>query len=136
MTGSTDTPVILFDGVCSFCNATVRFLLRRDREGRFLFAPLQSEAGQSLQRMHGLAADALDTMILVQGEHAYHRSTAALKIARRLGGPWALLYVFIVLPAPLRDAAYNLVARNRYRWFGKQDACMVPTEQQRSRFLD
>lgn len=134
---STDRPVVLFDGVCNMCNGLAAFVIARDpAPGRFRFAPLQSASGQWVLRRHGLRTDDFDTFVLVEGERAFVRSTAALRLLRRLGLPWSLLSAVLTLvPRPLRDAAYGWVARNRYAWFGKRDACMVPAPDVRSRFL-
>ncbi|HYE60862.1 MAG TPA: thiol-disulfide oxidoreductase DCC family protein [Phycisphaerales bacterium] len=125
-------PVVLFDGVCNLCTSSVQFIVRRDPEGRFRFAPLQSEAARGLL---GETSERPDSIALVEGGRVYWKSTAALRIARRLGGLWRVLYVLIVVPRPVRDWVYNIIARNRYRWFGKQDACMMPTPELRARFL-
>lgn len=133
----TGDSIILFDGVCNLCNSLVRFVVKRDPPpGRFTFAALQSEAGQRLLREHGLATDDLNTFVLIENGRAFARSTAALRVARRLGLPWSLTWPLIIVPAPLRDAAYRFIARHRYRWFGKRDACMTPEDSARSRFLD
>ncbi len=132
----TEPVVVLFDGVCNLCNAAVRFIIDRDPAGRFQFAPLQSAAGQELLSRHGLDAEQLQTIVLVEDGRAYTRSTAALRIARRLRAPWSLLYGLIALPAPLRDWAYDLVGRNRYRWFGRRESCRIPTPEERARFLE
>jgi len=127
--------IVLFDGVCNLCNASVTFIIDRDRRGRFAFAPLQSEVGRALLRRHGPWPDAIDSVVLVEGGRAYTRSRAALRIARRLDGAWPLLYGLAVLPTPVLDALYDLVARNRYRLFGRTGACRVPTPALRARFL-
>ncbi|MEW5927897.1 MAG: thiol-disulfide oxidoreductase DCC family protein [Gemmatimonadota bacterium] len=127
--------VVLFDGVCNLCNGSVQFIVRHDPAGRFRFASLQSEAGQALLRRHGLDPTDLFSVILVEGGRAYARSDAALRIARGLTGPWRAAGALRAVPRPLRDAAYGWVARNRYRWFGKQEACMIPTPELRARFL-
>lgn len=127
--------VILFDGVCNFCNAAVNFVIRHDRRDHFRFAPLQSEAGRALQMEYGVDAGALSTFVLVENGKAYGRSTAALKVARRLGFPMNMTYAFIIVPRAIRDMAYNFVARNRYKWFGKKEVCMVPDERVRRKFL-
>jgi predicted DCC family thiol-disulfide oxidoreductase YuxK len=127
--------VVLFDGVCNFCNASVRFVYARDPQGRFRFAPLQSEAAQSLLRGREVG-DPMGTVVLIEGEKISTRSAAALRIARGLRGLWPLLYIFIVIPWPLRDWVYNLIARNRYRWFGRTEACQLPTPELAARFLD
>jgi predicted DCC family thiol-disulfide oxidoreductase YuxK len=126
--------VILFDGVCNLCNGFVQFVLGRDPRGRFTFASLQSRAAARV--LNGHPIDVLpDSLVLVEGERLFTRSTAALRIARGLIFPWNLAYAFIVLPRPLRDWVYDLVARNRYRWFGRRDVCMIPTPELRARFL-
>lgn len=127
--------VILFDGACNLCNASVNFIIDRDPAGYFRFAALQSEAGKSLLRRHGLPEDGLSTVVLIRGGKAHTRSAAAVRIAQRLRGAWKLLAVFIVLPPFLRDAAYNFVVRRRYKWFGRSETCRVPTPELRGRFL-
>ena len=130
-------PIVLFDGVCNVCNALTRFVIEHDpAPGRFRFAPLQSATGQRLLREHGLPTDDFDTFVLVEDGRASLRSTAALRVLGLLGLPWSLLWLLIVVPRPLRDRAYGWIARNRYRWFGKRDACMIPTPDVRARFLD
>jgi predicted DCC family thiol-disulfide oxidoreductase YuxK len=128
--------VILFDGVCNLCNASVNFIIDRDPQGRFSFAALQGEIGQGFLRRHGLATEVFDTLVLIDQGRLHQRSGAALRIARRLRWPWPLLAVCWLVPLPLRDAVYGLVSRNRYRWFGRQDACRLPTPQLGARFLD
>lgn len=128
-------PVVLFDGVCNLCNGSVNFLLDRDHRETFRFASLQSDAGQRLLAEHGLPADDFDSFVLVEEGRAYTRSTAALRVARRLGFPWRLASLLLVIPAFLRDPFYDLVAKNRYRWFGKEETCRVPTPELRARFL-
>ena len=129
--------VVLFDGVCNFCNASVNFVLEHDRESYFKFAPLQSEIGASMLAVHNLdlASEPIDSVILVEDGKAYTHSTAALRIARRLGMPWSWLYAFIIVPAALRDVFYRLFAKYRYRLFGRKDECMVPTPEIKARFL-
>lgn len=128
-------PIVLFDGVCNLCNGAVQFIVRRDPKAAFRFAALQSEAGAEVLCSLGEPADDLATMVLVENGRAYKRSSAALRIARRLRFPWPILVVFLAVPPFLRDAVYAWIARNRYRWFGKQDACLVPTAELRERFL-
>ena len=128
-------PVVLFDGVCNLCHGTVRFLLERDPAARLRFASLQSDVGRALLARYGLDADALDTIVYVDAAGAHQRSDAALRIVRVLGPPWSWLRVLALLPLPLRDAAYDFVARNRYRWFGKKDACPMPRAEWTARFL-
>ena len=128
-------PIVLFDGVCNLCNGSVQFILKRDPQGLFRFASLQSEAGRSLMAEHGLDPEALSSMVVLDDGRAWQESSAALRIARHLPGGWKLLRVFAVIPRPLRNAVYRLIARNRYRWFGKQDVCWLPTPELRTRFL-
>ncbi|MCI0573316.1 MAG: thiol-disulfide oxidoreductase DCC family protein [Myxococcaceae bacterium] len=128
--------VVLFDGVCNLCNGAVNFIIDRDPEARFRFASLQSPVGATLLERHGLKVQAEpESMVLLEGGHLYVRSTAALRIARHLRGAWRLLYVLLLVPRPLRDAAYRFIARHRYRWFGRTEACRVPTPALRARFL-
>lgn len=129
-------PVILFDGVCNFCDGSVNFIIRHDEQKLFKFAPLQSEAGKTLVEEYGLNKPGLDSVILIENGRAYTHSTAALKIAQQLGGIYSWTYALIFLPRGLRDFFYKLFARNRYRLFGKKDECMIPTPEIRSRFLE
>lgn len=129
-------PVVLFDGVCNLCNRSVRFILARDPGGIFRFAPLQSDAGKNILRRFNLPTDKFGSFILLEEGELYTKSSAALKVLNELGGFWKLLYIFIVIPAPFRNAVYDLVAKNRYKWFGRSDECMVPTPEIRGRFLD
>ena len=129
-------PTLLFDGVCSLCNRTVQWVIRHDTKEIFRFAALQSEAGRRLRAEHDLQVAALDSVVLVDGDRAWVRSAAVFELVRRLGGGWSLLRVLLVVPRPIRDAAYDWVARNRYRWFGRSDECRLPTPDLRRRFLD
>jgi predicted DCC family thiol-disulfide oxidoreductase YuxK len=129
--------IVLFDGVCNLCNRSVQFVIRRDRNDRFRFASLQGEMGRKLLAERGIDTATTDSIILIDpGVAWYVKSDAALEIARSLKGYGWLPLLFGWLPRPLRDAAYDLVARNRYRWFGKQEQCMVPSPELRGRFLD
>jgi predicted DCC family thiol-disulfide oxidoreductase YuxK len=127
--------VILFDGVCNFCNGSVNFIIERDPAGYFKFAPLQSEIGEKLLAEHGVDKAETDSVILLEDGKVYAYSTAALRIARKLNGAWKYFYGLRVVPAFVRDFFYKLFARNRYKMFGKQDACMLPTPEIRARFL-
>ena len=132
-------PVILFDGVCNLCNSTVQWVIERDREGRFDFATLQSDAARRelAKIIDEKNIDALpDSIVLLDSDGVHVCSAAALRIVRGLRSPYALLRLAIVLPRPIRDAVYNLIARNRYRWFGRRDTCMTPTPDLAARFLD
>ncbi|MBK5098602.1 MAG: DUF393 domain-containing protein [Gemmatimonadetes bacterium] len=130
-----DGPIVLFDGVCNLCHAAVRFILARDSEARFRFAPLESETGRDLTTEGIREGTSADSVILVEDGLTYARSEAAIRIASRLSLPWRALVVLRVVPRPMRDGAYDLVARNRYRWFGRKDFCPMPGEDVRDRFL-
>lgn len=131
-----DPPVILFDGDCNLCHASVQFVLRRDPTARFRFASLQSAAGRGLLARAGAAGTLPDSIVLVADGRVRTKSGAALAIARGLCFPWPLLTVFWIVPAPMRDLIYDWIARNRYRWYGKRTQCWVPTPELRARFLD
>ncbi|MEO1009336.1 MAG: thiol-disulfide oxidoreductase DCC family protein [Planctomycetota bacterium] len=128
-------PIVLFDGICGLCNGLVDFLLRKDRHGRLRYAALQSDAGAHLLERTGVPPEA-DTIVVVRGGRALLRSDAVLAIARELGPPWSLAGVLRVIPRPIRDLAYRVIARNRYRVFGTRDTCRRPTEAERSRILE
>ncbi len=127
-------PVVLFDGVCNFCNGAVNFIIQHDVEKKFRFAPLQSEIGEKMRAKFAIG-DEIDSIVLVENEHAYTHSTAGLRIARGLGGIWSAASVLTVVPAFIRDYFYRVFAKYRYRLFGRQDACMIPTPDVRERFL-
>ena len=132
--------VVLFDGVCNLCNTAVNFIIDRDAAGYFRFAALQSEEARPLLSRCGAPAGALETetlesIVVVEGGRCYRHSEAGLRIARRLGPPWSLAYAFMAVPRPLRDAAYEWLARRRYDWFGQRGECRVPTPELRERFL-
>ncbi|MBB1283808.1 thiol-disulfide oxidoreductase DCC family protein [Flavisolibacter sp. BT320] len=128
-------PVVLFDGVCNFCNGSINFLIKQDKKAVFRFAALQSAAGQQLLQAYNLPQKDFESFVFLEKEKVYRQSSAALKLARHLPWYWQWTQVFWLLPKPIRDAAYTLIARNRYKWFGKKEACMVPTPDMRSRFL-
>ncbi len=138
--------IVLFDGICNFCNSSVNFVIERDPHGYFKFAPLQSDTGRELTAKFGIetavtangedaGGDPIDSVILLEDGKVFTHSEAALRIAARLEGGWKWLGVLRIVPAAVRDAIYRLVARWRYRVFGKMDACMIPTPDVRSRFL-
>lgn len=128
-------PVLIFDGVCNICSFGVEIVLKNDRDGVFDFAFAQGARGGALKRAHGMT-EALDTVTVVAGDRVYIKSDAALYVARRLPFPWPLFGAFAILPRGWRDALYNIVARNRYNWFGKKSACYVPPPGALARFLD
>lgn len=127
--------LLLFDGVCTLCNASVDFIIQRDSRRRFRFASLQSEIGQQILLEHGHPAAEFDSIIYLQNGSLHTKSGAALRVAAKLDGFWPLLSVFILIPPFLRDVVYSWIARNRYRWFGKRETCRLPTPEERSLFL-
>lgn len=132
---TNEHPVLLFDGVCNLCNASVQWVLLRDKKGVFRFAALQSEIGQHLLKARGMGGETLDSVVVVSGEQVLTHSDAPLEVVRLLGGGWSLLYVFRWIPRWIRDSIYRFIARNRYRWFGKQESCMLPRPEWKERFL-
>ncbi len=132
---ATSHPVVIFDGECGFCDATVDFILRHDPEGVFRFASRQSAAGKRLLLSHGLPEQGVESVVLLEDGRVYTRSTASLRIARRLRGPLRALYAFSVVPSPIRDAVYGVISRNRTRIMGTRRVCEVPTAERRARFL-
>ncbi len=130
-----DKPLIVFDGVCVLCSASARFVLRHDRTRRFRLTAAQSPVGQGLYRHFGLSPNDYDTFLLVEDGRAWLKSDAALRVVRRMGLPWSLAALFRIVPASLRDAAYDLIARNRYRVFGRRETCFIPSDGDAQRFL-
>ncbi|WP_017690002.1 thiol-disulfide oxidoreductase DCC family protein [Paenibacillus sp. PAMC 26794] len=128
-------PIVLVDGVCHFCQGLTKWIIKRDQEGKYHFASLQSDVAKELLKKGNLSTDSMDTFVLIENGKYYTRSTAALRLAKGLKFPYPLLYVFIIVPKFIRNAVYNWVARNRYRWFGKDEACMLPTPEIKDRFL-
>ena len=131
----TNSPVILFDGICNLCNGAVQYVIKHDPAGVFKFASLQSGAGQQLLSTYGLQQTDFNSFVLIEDDKAFTKSEAALMVAKKLNGPVKLLGGFIFVPSVIRDWIYNLIARNRYKWFGKKDSCMLPTPAIESRFL-
>ncbi|MRX65908.1 thiol-disulfide oxidoreductase DCC family protein [Maribacter luteus] len=129
--------IILFDGVCNLCNRTVQFVIKHDKKDEFRFATLQGEIGKQLVKERHIDTDTVDSIILIEPGIAYYtKSTAALKIGASFGGAWKLLNVLDLIPSSLSDIVYDFVARNRYKWYGKKDACMIPTPELKAKFLD
>jgi len=131
----TAQPVILFDGVCNFCDAVVQFVLKRDKKQQIKFAALQSEAGRTLKQQYGLPEDDLRSFLFIENGKLYRRSAAALRMCRYLNGVWPLLYGCMLVPSFIRDGVYDWVAKNRYKWFGQKKECMVPAPEMKARFL-
>lgn len=125
---------MLFDGVCNFCNRMVNFAIRNDPKAKLRFAPLQSAAGQALKEQYGVSPDA-DTIVFIENGKSYTYARAAIRVCRYLRWPARMLYMFVVVPRFISQPVYKWIARNRYKWFGKKDTCMIPTPEVRSRFL-
>jgi len=128
--------VILFDGVCNLCNSAVTFIIKRDGRDVFRFASLQSKLGIALLQKFDIDPIKTDSLILISGEKAFVKSSAALRISRGLSGVWPWLSVFLILPKYIRDGIYDGIARNRYKWFGKKESCMIPTPALKNKFVD
>jgi predicted DCC family thiol-disulfide oxidoreductase YuxK len=131
-----EQPLVLFDGVCNFCNYWVRFIIKRDKMARLKFTSLQGETARSILPAYSINPKVLSSVILIEKGKAYTASSAAIRICRHLDGAWKLMYGLIIIPKFLRDAVYNLISRNRYSWFGKKDQCMIPSAKDKDRFLD
>ena len=129
-------PLILFDGVCNFCNSAVNFTIKRDKQALIQFVPLQSEKGRLFLRQYNLPTEEMRSFVFIEDGKVYTRSTAALRVCRYLKGLWPACYGLIIVPKFIRDGIYNWIAKHRYKWFGKKDQCMVPTPEVRSRFLN
>jgi predicted DCC family thiol-disulfide oxidoreductase YuxK len=127
--------IILFDGVCNLCNSSIDFILKRDVKDNFRFAALQEKEGQEVLSKFNVSSNYLDSLVLIEGDKLYFRSTAAIRIAKNLNGIWPMVYFLILIPAPLRDYLYNWVGKNRYQWFGKKTTCRIPTELEKEKFL-
>ena len=134
--GMTGSPLVLFDGVCNLCHGTVRLIIERDPEGLFRFTSLQSALGARIAAEHGVDPQALDSMLLLEDTRLYRKSTAALRIVRRLRSPWRFAYALIAVPRTLRDAVYDFVGRRRYRWFGRRAYCLVSLADAAERFVE
>tara|TARA_B100000949_G_scaffold225031_1_gene228898 strand:- start:57 stop:452 length:396 start_codon:yes stop_codon:yes gene_type:complete len=127
--------IILFDGVCNLCNGAIQFVIKHDRKSVFKFAAIQTEEGKKLLQKFNIDPAKTDSLILIANDKAYIKSSAALRIARELDHLLPLLYIFILIPGFIRHGIYDLIAKNRYNWFGKRESCMMPTEELNSRFL-
>ncbi|MCC5920834.1 MAG: thiol-disulfide oxidoreductase DCC family protein [Cyclobacteriaceae bacterium] len=129
-------PILLFDGICNLCNGAVDFIIKRDPKNHFLLASLQSRKGQALLDHFQLEKKEFSSLVLIEGEKVYLKSTAALRAAKKLNGLWPATYIFIIVPSFIRDVVYDIIARNRYHWFGKSKSCRLPTAEEKTRFLD
>ncbi|MGB3210357.1 MAG: DCC1-like thiol-disulfide oxidoreductase family protein [Desulforhopalus sp.] len=128
--------IIIFDGVCNFCNSGVLFIIKRDPQGVFAFTPMQSDTAKVLMAQYQIPAVELDTVLLIKDGSCYIRSDAVLEIVKDLTGFWYFFVIFKVLPTAVRDAFYRIFARNRYRLFGERESCMVPSAEIQSRFIE
>ena len=128
-------PLLLFDGVCNLCNATVQFVIEHNSKANIQFAALQSETGQEILKKNDLATADFDTIVLVENDQIYTKSTAALRLSRHFDGFYRFLYLFIIIPSPLRNVIYSFISKNRYHWLGKEEACWLPTPDLKKRFV-
>ena len=135
MTKQNTHKIILFDGVCNLCNSTVIRVIKNDKNDLFRFTTLQGAVGQVIVTEHGIDTSKTDSIILIDNNKAYTKSTAALRIAKNLSGAYPLLYGFIIIPNFIRDWVYDFIAKNRYKWYGKKDSCMIPTSELKAKFL-
>ncbi len=135
MNALKNKPVILFDGFCNLCSSTVKFIIKHDKKAQFLFASQQSDAGKKILLQISAKKVKSESILLIDNQQIYKESTAALRILRALGGLYAVCYVFIIIPPILRNALYKIIAKNRYKWFGKRTTCLVPTPELKKRFI-
>ncbi|PKG25640.1 thiol-disulfide oxidoreductase DCC family protein [Niallia nealsonii] len=126
--------IILFDGVCNLCNQSVQFIIKRDPKGYFTFTSIQGETGQKLLQKYQISNN-LDSLLLIEDNNYYTKSAAALQICKHLNGFWKYLIIFKIVPPFIRNSVYDIVAKNRYKWFGKRDSCMLPTPENKNRFI-
>lgn len=129
------SPVIIFDGVCTLCNASVDFVIRRDKKRQFRYTANQMEPGREILRDHGIDPDDIHSVYLYENGKLYSKSGAALRVARLLGFPYSLAWGFMIIPAPIRNWVYDLIASNRYKWFGQKETCRLPSPEERALFL-
>lgn len=127
--------IVLFDGVCNLCNSAILFIIKRDKKDRFRFAPLDSDIGKELLSQHHMDSSKIDSIVLISGDSAFAKADAALNISKHLTHLWPLLYGFKIIPSFISNKIYDFIARNRYKWFGKKESCMIPTPNLTSKFL-
>ena len=127
--------IILFDGVCNLCNGAVNFVIKRDPGNVFKFAPLQEKQGALLLKTHAIDIQKLDSIVLIENGNVYTKSSAALRIARKMSNLWPLFFVLLIIPSFIRDGVYDFIAKNRYKWFGKKEQCIIPTPGLKEKFL-
>src|SRR5437762_4781584 len=133
---NNDKPIILFDGVCNFCNAMVNFIIRQDKKNIFLFAALQSESGKKIMQQYHINWQLSDSFVVIENNKAYMKSNAALRLYNKLPWYWKWVQIFWIVPKFIRDGIYNFIAKNRYTWFGKNEKCMLPSKEMKKRFLN
>ena len=126
----------MFDGICNLCNQSVQFVIEHDKKNQFRFASLQSDFGQNFLKENNLDATQFDSVVFIEDDKFYTKSSAALKISKYLDGITSLLTIFMIVPKPLRDVVYSFISKNRYRWFGKQESCWLPSPELKAKFLD
>tara|TARA_B110000093_G_C12704030_1_gene299434 strand:+ start:166 stop:576 length:411 start_codon:yes stop_codon:yes gene_type:complete len=129
-------PLVLFDGVCNLCNSSVQYVIKHDRYNKFKFASLQSDAAKEILLQFNENNSDLNSIILIDNNKIFKKSLAILRLLKILGGIYTLLYIFIIIPKPLRDWVYDYIAKNRYKWYGKKDSCMIPTKELKNKFID
>lgn len=130
-----DKPIILFDGLCNLCNGAIQFVIKNDSKEKFLFSSLQGEVGQQILKKYHLPLQQLSSFVLLQDDKIYTKSSAAIKVAQQLNGIWKCFYIFNIVPLFIRDGVYNWIAKNRYKWFGKKESCLIPSKNLEQRFL-
>jgi len=136
MNNTKNKYIILFDGVCNLCNASVNFIIKHDKKEYFKFASLQSDVAKDLLLHFNSKKIKKESIILIEDKKFYQKSTAALRISKKLNGGYKLLYLFIIIPTFIRDLVYSYIAKNRYKWFGKKNNCIIPNQKIKKRFLD
>jgi len=127
--------IVFFDGVCNLCNASIDFIIKRDRKNQFLVGALQEDYSKSILSRYKIKEDYLDSVVLLENGEIFYKSTAALKITRKLSGLWPVLYTLIILPTWIRDPVYDFIGKNRYRWFGKKNTCRIASPEEKAKFL-
>ncbi|WP_456424654.1 thiol-disulfide oxidoreductase DCC family protein [Lutibacter sp.] len=128
--------IILFDGVCNLCNSSVNFIIKHDTKEQFLFASLQSDAAKEILLQFSTKKLTVDSIMLIEGKNIYEKSSAILQISKHLNSGYKVLYGFIIIPKFIRDWVYDIIAKNRYKWFGKKEKCMIPTPEIKNRFIE
>lgn len=135
MSACTNNTILLFDGECNLCNGTVQFVIKRDKKANIKFASLQSEAGRQIMQQFNIPTEYMDSIILVENKKVYYKSTAALRLSKKMNGLWPMLYTLVVIPTFIRNIVYDYIARNRIKWFGRADSCWVMTPELKERFI-